>query len=487
VWIALALATLAQASGAATTGGVVQMAVSQGHARLPTVTLYLDLLTAAHEPPAHVPADRLKVTIGAHPARVDRLLRFDATGEGVAYVFVVDVSKSISSAQMARIRTALKEWTAGLGAADRAALVTFGDTATVTVDFSDGRDVLASQIDALAPHDDTTRLHVALARALELGRRGDPGLPARRAIVLLSDGRDEGSGLTEDDLTAQIRQDRAPIYAVGYTSRRGSAGAARGLETLHRFSANSGGVFREAGRADLAPFYTEMRQAITRVFVAALTCDACEGDGSLRPVHVSLDADGRVLSSSTELRVPPGPPTSSPAAARVPAPIASPEPAAPWWIWVTPIVVAIAAALGFVAWRRGRAASPPDALDPEATVKDLPAAPPRTRVTFHFRGTDAPTRSFDVESPITIGAGAGCALALVDDPDVAPEHGQLFVDHGRLVLRPLDPERTTLVNGVPVRSRIVLESGDLVLVGRTEMRVTFELGVAGADGAGVAP
>jgi Mg-chelatase subunit ChlD len=474
VWIALALATLAQASGSAVAAPIARMAVSQGHARLPSVTLYLDLLTATGEPPSTVSADRLTVTIGAARARVDRLTPFDRAGTGVAYVFVADVSRSMSARQMAQMRAALLDWVGRLSAADRAALVTFGDTVTTVVDFADSRETLRAAIEALQGRDDTTKLHLGLSRALELGRRADANLPARRAIVVLSDGRDEGSGLTADDLAAQIRQDRVPIYTVGYTSHRRSPGAAVGLAALARVSANSGGVFREAGQTDLEALYAEMDRAITRVFVATLTCDACDGDGGLRPVQVTLDVDGRVLTAGVELRVPAGPPTTRVDQRSTPPLLPPVRKEIAWWAWPSALGgLALVGGLAWVAWRRRRVPPSAATVDSTGAAGAVAAVLSPPQLTVHMRDGGAAPRTFPLASAITIGADPGCTLSLNGDPHVAAAHCEVFLDDGRVVVRPLDPERPTLVNGVPVRSRLVLESGDLLLVGRTEMRLTI--------------
>ena len=297
------------------------------------------------------------------------------------------------------------------------------------------------RIDALTPSDATTQLHAALARALELGRRADTDLPTRRAIVVLSDGRDEGSGLTEDDLAARIREDRLPIYAIGYPSGR-DARARQGLASLNRFSVNSGGVFREAGGGDVAPLYADMHRAIGRVFVTSLTCDACVGDGNLHRVQVKLAGGGGTLSSGIELRLPATPASQAPRR-HTPERTAPRLQPVPWWAWLAAAVaLATIVALGLLLWLRRRSRTTAmQSIDPEATVADIPTTL-RARVTFHFRDGASRPRAFDLDTPVTLGADAGCTLQLADDADVSPAHSELFLDDGRVVVRPLDTRAT---------------------------------------------
>ncbi len=165
-----------------------------------------------------------------------------ATGEGIAYVFLVDVSRSLTEAQFARLRSALGEWLAGMGPADRAALVSFGKGVRLVADFTADRALLETALNKLAPTDAQTFFHQGLLTALTLGQRRDAGLPERRAIVTLTDGIDDvAGGVSAEEVYAQLREGRIPLYAIGFASGRDRARRDAGLNALGQFARRSGG------------------------------------------------------------------------------------------------------------------------------------------------------------------------------------------------------------------------------------------------------
>ncbi len=71
-------------------------------------------------------------------------------------------------------------------------------------------------------------------------------------------------------------------------------------------------------------------------------------------------------------------------------------------------------------------------------------------------------RSFTLDQPRTVGSDATCDIR-IDDPAFAARHCRIGMEDGVLVLRALDPDEGSLVNGVPVR-HAVLQGGDQVVL-----------------------
>lgn len=70
-------------------------------------------------------------------------------------------------------------------------------------------------------------------------------------------------------------------------------------------------------------------------------------------------------------------------------------------------------------------------------------------------------RSFTLDQPRTVGSDAACDIR-IDDPAFAARHCRIGMESGALVLRALDPDEGSLVNGVPVR-HAVLQGGDQIV------------------------
>jgi VWFA-related protein len=460
-------------------GEIEGLAISQVNVQLPTIKVYLDAPDHEGQAVGGLTSQNLQASIGRQPLVVNAVTPFEASGEGVAYIVLIDSSRSLQDAQFAQMRLALGAWISDLRDADRMALLTFGEECKVLADFTADKAALQSMLDSIKPLERKTRLHEALQRAMELGRRGDTGLPHRRVIVVLSDGKDEGSGWAIEDVLENIRQTHIPIYAIG------ASGLAPGerqqyLDVLHRFAQSSGGIFREAGNTPLAEIYTTMKQSIQRVFVVNFTCGTCPADGQTQRLQINLQIGGRALSDGLEVRFIPNiaPPSS-------PLPQAMPVwwKRTPWWGWsLAGLSVLFVAASAFFIWRRrGRHG----AADAEATRSADPLATIRESANGSRRGLQVNLtvlkgresgRSYQLRLKDTavVGRRQGCDLVLGEDEQISGRHCEFELVDGWVMVGDLQSTNGTSVNSVPVNGRCRLENGDTMLIGKTEFRVTFE-------------
>ena len=523
---ALALALLATgAPGAAqpvqtlTVNTAVQVA-----APAPALRVYFDVLDAAGEEVAGLRPEELSATLGEETLEVRRLAPLADTGEGVAYVFLVDTSKSLSAEQFDRIRGALAAWIAGLRPSDRAAILAFGSEVRLVADFTADRDLLTAALATLGPTDAKTLLYRGLLDALDLGQRRDPDLPNRRAAVVLSDGFDEGSGLTADDALAKLRARPMPIYAIGYSQlpepRRRTC-----LDVLLRLATNSGGAFYEADRSRFAEAYAAIRRAISRVWAAELTCAGCRTDGNVYRLELTLRREGRVLAHGTDVRMLPLP---GPARSGAGAPAeGAPAGGGRLRLWLFVALAAVVTAL--VAWLATRLSRrtavrrmppavprepavppprplpcPPPAAAPEVPAPRAPAAAPASPVTPRRPAVAAATArplpaveamrvehprrvrlivlrgsrrgkeySLTLENAAVIGSRSTCELVLTDERDIAPQQFELAQRDRRVMIRDLATTAATLLNGLAIHDWEPIKSNDLVGTGETVLRVVY--------------
>ena len=95
----------------------------------------------------------------------------------------------------------------------------------------------------------------------------------------------------------------------------------------------------------------------------------------------------------------------------------------------------------------------------------------------HFAVIDAHNKTQTLERSIVgslvIGRAKGCGLAF-DDNEMSRKHCEITWEKGQMYLSDLNPTNTTIVNGVPIHARIRLNNGDVLLIGQTELRVTWK-------------
>ncbi len=471
--------------------------IIQARAATPKVAVYLDIRSEGGKAIANVKAEQLQADIGPYPASAKSFQAFASTGEGIATVFLVDVSKSLKPEQFAQIRSALVQWTEKMGDKDRAAIVTFGEAVKTVQDFTADKAALKTKIGELALTDVHTRLHEGLIRALDLGRRDDADLPRRRVIVTLTDGiADAAGGNTRDDTLARIKEEPIPIYAIGFAAASVSASDKnQGYKVLGAFAHASGGSFFAAGSKPLAQIFTELNGTIHEANLLMLECATCPGDGRAYPLRVKLQADQRVLTATSEVRLVPGvappvPPASAVLPQSAPVPIEAPQAidSFPMWAWLAG-GIGVVAVFGFLLMRRKKAApvaqplptpmleSRPDTpvhaqldLQASAMPKLRPGLPIQlTAVSGAHRGREWRT---EVDTETVIGRAASCAVVIDDDSEISSKNSVLSAEGGLLFVDDLGSTNGTAINGSPIKGRRRVSDGDLILVGRTELRLT---------------
>ena len=106
-----------------------------------------------------------------------------------------------------------------------------------------------------------------------------------------------------------------------------------------------------------------------------------------------------------------------------------------------------------------------------------PAAAGKAGKTLRFtvvRGdANRPPYEVNLTDRLVIGREANCDVALPDDKEVSRNHCELTLEDEVIRIADLGSKNGTLVNGVPISGRYQLQNDDIILVGKTEMRVAI--------------
>jgi VWFA-related protein len=128
-------------------------------------------------------------------------------------VVLFDVSESVKGPKLEALRACARAIAAGLREGDRAALVTFSDAVELRSPMTEPPGPLLNALDR-ARAGGSTALFDALFAALALSGRG----PARPLVILFTDGRDNVSWLSAEDVIEAARLSAASIHAVSTSS-----------------------------------------------------------------------------------------------------------------------------------------------------------------------------------------------------------------------------------------------------------------------------
>jgi Mg-chelatase subunit ChlD len=459
---------------------LASLKLSQASMAFPTMSVYLDARRADGRPVEKLRADQLSATVGSEAVPVTGVQPFDSAGAGVGYIFLVDVSKSLRPLQFDEVKLATQSWIGSLAPKDRGALITLGDSVRVVQNFTADHEVLAAAVDSLRLSDNQTMLHDGLIRAVELGRTVDTALPARRVIVVLSDGLDDAfGGMSEAEVLDRIRTDRVPIYAIGLYQPPRTRRKEEGLRSLGNFARASGGELKRADTTPIAKAYDEMRRRTQQVFAVEISCEKCPRDGLVHRLQISARVESQILTDGLDLRFMPVP---------TPPPHPSPPPKPPSrWPWVAGIAGAIlvAALAGWARWRKqGHQAAGSDlpsvpqrpGVGPSVPGRTAvpPKQPPRIRLTPLGSNSPGEPRTFVVKDRVLIGRSPSEAdFPLSNDKEISNVHCALVWQDPTIILKDLGSTNGTSVNGVPIRSERRVEHNDVIRVGRSELRLSI--------------
>jgi Ca-activated chloride channel family protein len=182
--------------------------------------------------------------------------------EEATIILAMDVSRSMKATdvQPTRLdaaRVAAKTFLDQVPDKFQVGVVTFATRAAVGVAPTVDRDLVNTSLDTLKPGEGTA-IGDAVALSLRVGQPQGKGVQAPRAIVLISDGAQDGGRIKPTDAAQQAKRQGVPVYTVlvgtpdGVVQENLPGGLRRIIhvppspETLQQVASDSGGQFFRA-------------------------------------------------------------------------------------------------------------------------------------------------------------------------------------------------------------------------------------------------
>ncbi|MEZ5352473.1 MAG: VWA domain-containing protein [Bryobacteraceae bacterium] len=173
-----------------------------------------------------------------------------SSGSTVSVALLIDASGSLGTAGLNDEKAAARAFVDQLGAGDTIAVYSFATAVVERLAFTADKNAAKAAIDAIPGGGGT-----ALYAAIQTGANALQARSGRKALVLMTDGRDGGTSPTVDVAIAAARQASAPVFAVGFG----------GINEviLTRIANETGGSFtRGATSADLAQILGSIGRAL---------------------------------------------------------------------------------------------------------------------------------------------------------------------------------------------------------------------------------
>jgi tight adherence protein B len=261
-------AALAATAGADTSGGFTHL-TPIGRVRAPERGFLLDLPPATQIAPSHV-----RVFENGRQIHGFTLTPIQSVERRFGVVLVLDASNSMRGPAEQAALSAARAFVRRAGASARIGVVAFNNSPTVLATPAQGAAAVTSALSKEPKLAYGTRINDAVGEAFPLLAGSDL---SSGSVVLLSDGADTGSRLTEQQVVRQARVQHIRVFTVGLRS------ASFRPRSLRRIAAATGGSYFEAASIDdLTSIYANLGRRLSTEYVLRYTSRNAPG------THVSV-------------------------------------------------------------------------------------------------------------------------------------------------------------------------------------------------------
>jgi Ca-activated chloride channel family protein len=201
----------------------------------------------------------------------------------ITLAVLIDSSNSMNL-KLPFVRTAALRLLHTLGPSDRAEVAQFNRIVTVLQDFTADHAALEAAVQSVGIGGDTslnTALYVTLK---DMARQKREGELARRALVVLSDGDDTASAVTEEQVLDLARQCGVTIYAIRIADAAPVASPRYFLTALARET--GGRAFFPEALSDLDGVYEGIAEELRTLYGVAYVSSNTRRDGQWRKISI---------------------------------------------------------------------------------------------------------------------------------------------------------------------------------------------------------
>ena len=271
------------ADGAAAEDSVLVNSAHGAQIDVDLVELYAAVVDRRGKPVTGLPASRFRVVEEGRPQRIERFAEVRDLPLHIA--LLVDTSHSMTS-RIEKVREAAQAFLAAtVTPRDRVTLITFDNTPRVRVPFTADLAFLGNGLEGVRPSGGTA-LYDSVGFALEQFE----GIEGQRVLVLLSDGVDENSSSTADEVMELARRSATTIYAIGLEDSNPRTPAID-RPLLTRLAEETGGrAFFAARPQSLADAYGEIEREVRSRYLLSYYSTQAADRTSFRLVNVEVSS-----------------------------------------------------------------------------------------------------------------------------------------------------------------------------------------------------
>lgn len=473
--------------------------------------------------------------IGKNTLEIREIRTFSDTDEAVTYFCLVDISGSMTSDGIVQTQEILKQFVDGKGKEDNFCIMTMGNDVQSS-GFLSEKEALSEAIEGIARiGTEDTNLYYSITEALNV-LKTDNAVHKKRCLLVFSDGEDDQKkGITEKEAEDAVKNSHIPIFTIALegANLKDAEGSAK---ILGSFARNSAGGEHYAPILDEGCEYEDICENITKrlqtslivstgledvkeigddtVYIGVTLSDGSEkaSDGITVPAGNILEAIEKAQESA-EIKV-----TVINENAREPSEGSEPsepaeEPASYGrgkYIVIGIAFFALVLILAVILLMRRResnkeeiddgaynendyaenssqtssygtrktvATEEPEAVFAAGTTSGSSVHKGRDKIhitLFQVGPGEMGRYRLSIKDVAVIGRNKSCQLSFADDTALSGKHCSLLYRNGSVFVKDEGSTNGTFVNGVPVVGEYKVEQDDILLIGSSEYRITWE-------------
>jgi Ca-activated chloride channel family protein len=194
-----------------------------------------------------------------------------------------DKRKGVNAAALKFVRTSNPR--------DEVFIVNFNDEAFLDADFTDNMKLLEEGLEKIDSRGGTALYDALAGPEGALDHLTRKGTRDKKVLLVITDGEDNASGLSLEQVVKSVQHSNAVVYTVGLLGDESGGSLRRARRALEAFSKASGGAaYFPKNPADVDVISTQISNDIRNQFVLAYTPTNTARDGSFRKVEVRVNS-----------------------------------------------------------------------------------------------------------------------------------------------------------------------------------------------------
>lgn len=229
---------------------------------------------------SHIQLNENNIAIIEDGFRLPHLIAIDKQDdtENLLYLVIsVDSSKSISKKYLKKIKSSVKEIVSSVGPKDKVAVFRFNDKVVLLNDFSKNHDAIIHNINSIERHGTKTLLYNSIYESIEVF---DKIRQINKKIIVFTDGKDEGSSTTDDEIIQFARDTMIPVYFICFKD-------SKNIRTMAHISKLTGGKLIYSNTGDICGMYRTVLSLMKNRYSIIYSTNA-KRDGNNHRIEVRL-------------------------------------------------------------------------------------------------------------------------------------------------------------------------------------------------------